>query len=1097
MSLAVRFSNGCSPLPACRTRPVRGLLDRRSGLHSSARFGLAVAGCLLAAAVSTADAGAQSLADLPSDFFADADFRHIGPVGNRTSAVVGVPGDPNVYYFGAASGGIFKSEDGGHQWRPIFDDHDVQSIGAIAIAPSDPNVIWAGTGEAFIRSNVSLGNGVYRSTDGGENWIRMGLEESGRVGRIVIHPDDPEVVFVAAAGHMYGPQEEDRGLYRTMDGGVTWERVLFAGPNSGAIDVVMDPSNPRILFAATWQMQIWTWGRESGGPESGLWASRDGGDTWTRLEGRGLPRGTIGKIGLGMTPDDPDRVYALIETNQNSGYEPIEDHEGTLWRSDDGGGSWAMVNADHALAQRPLYYTRLAVAPDDADEVHFMSTVHTKSLDGGVSYSVVAGGDNHDMWIDPLRPDRMIVGNDQGVRISTNRGRSWYAPQLPIAQMYHAFTDTRVPYNVYGNRQDGSSYGGPSNTLSGGSIPIGAWKSVGGCESGFAVPDTVTNDIVWSGCYEGILERHEISTGITRSVSVWPDNPEGWAAADVRYRFQWTFPVHISPHDNETVYAGSQHVHRTRDGGQSWQVISPDLTRADLSKMQKTGGLTTEDASPTYSSVLFAIAESPVEPGLIWTGSNDGLVQLTRDSGQTWTDVTPNIPELPEWGTVNNVEPSRHDPAVAYISVDLHQIGDFAPYAYRTDDYGASWKKISDGIPTSVFSNVRVVREDPTRTGLLYLGTENAVYASYDNGERWISLQGDMPHAPAYWLEVQPHFNDLVVATYGRGVWILDDLTAIQGLDDTVLASAVHLFEPRAAYRFANREGRSAQPGDPAAGENPDGGASINFFLASAPQGPVLVEIDDASGKTVRTLPVRGAGAGLNRVMWNLRHEASTPPRIRTPALEHSHVDVGTSGWRPPPDGGPVRPIAVPGEYTVRLLAEGEEHLTTLTVRPDPDSDVSSADMLAQLELQLELREMSDSTAQLINRIEWARKGIVDLEARLSGDPRYADVVDAGEALNAALVGLEMKLFDLRLSGGTARQDTIRWPRQLWAKIASLAGYSSGSDHRPTDQMLEVRDIYVELLEQHLGSWEELEAGEMAEFNRLLAAQGLPPIISQ
>jgi hypothetical protein len=662
--------------------------------------------------------------------------------------------------------------------------------------------------------------------------------------------------------------------------------------------------------------------------------------------------------------------------------------------------------------------------------------------------------------------------------------------------MYHAFADTRVPYNVYGNRQDGSSYGGPSNTLSGGSIPIGAWKSVGGCESGFAVPDTVTNDVVWSGCYEGILDRHEISTGITRTVSVWPDNPEGWAAGDVRYRFQWTFPVHISPHDNETVYAGSQHVHRTTNGGQSWDVISPDLTRNDLSKQQKSGGLTTEDVSPTYASVLFAIAESPVEPGLIWTGSNDGLVQLTRDGGQTWTDVTPNIPDLPEWGTVSNIEPSRFDAAAAYVTVDFHQLGDNDPYIYKTDDYGASWRSLSDDIPRSVFSYAHVVREDPKRPGLLYLGTENSVFASFDDGGHWTSLQGDLPHAPVYWLTVQSHFNDLVIATYGRGFWILDDITALQQITDEVLASAVHLFDPRPAYRFLSREGRSSQPGDPAAGENPDAGASLNFFLGSVPQGAVTVEIETETGALVRTLDVRGARAGLNRVMWNLRYEASAMPRLRTPALEHSHVEVNASGWRSVPDGGPVRPLATPGRYRVRLRAGGEEHVTWLDVLQDPASDASASDMQAQLDLQLRLREMSDSTAALIDRIEWARKGLMDLQARLGGEARYGDVVEAGEALDQALIDLEMGLFDLRLSGGAARQDTIRWPRQLWAKIASLAGYSSGTDDRPTDQTIEVRDIYRDQLATQLQRWLELAEADIASFNRLLVTQGLPPIIS-
>ena len=885
--------------------------------------------------LSPAYAVAQTAGELPDGFFAGADFRHVGPVGNRVSAVTGEAGNPNVYYLGAASGGVFKSEDGGHSWRPIFDDQPAQSIGAIAIAPSDPNVIWVGTGEAFIRSNVSIGDGVYRSTDAGESWEHVGLAESGRVGRIVVHPDDPDVAYVAAAGHMYGPQEE-RGLYRTVDGGRTWERILSAGAASGAIDVVMDPTNPRILFAATWQMQIWTWGRESGGPESGLWRSGDGGDSWTRLEGNGLPRGMMGRIGLGMTPDDPDRVYALIETSSNREFEAFDEHEGTLWRSDDGGRSWSMVNADHALAQRPLYYSRLAVAPDDADEVHFMSTLHTKSLDGGVSFEVITGGDNHDMWIDPLDPDRMIVGHDQGIRVSTDRGRSWFRPQLPIAQMYHVFADTRVPYNVYGNRQDGPSYGGPSNTLSGGSIPIGAWRSVGGCESGFAVPDTVTNDVVWSGCYEGILERHELSTGVTRTVSVWPDNPEGWAAADVRYRFQWTFPVHISPHDNNTVYTGSQHVHRTRDGGQSWEVVSPDLTRNDLSKMQKTGGLTTEDVSPTYASVLFAIAESPREPGVIWTGSNDGLVQLTRDGGATWTDVTSAIPDLPEWGTVSNIEPSRHADGTAYVTVDFHQLGDTDPYVYKTEDYGASWRSLAGDIPRSVFSYAHVVREDPVRSGLLYLGTENSIYVSFDDGETWTELQGDLPHAPVYWLEIQPHFSDLVVGTYGRGFWILDDITALQQLDEEVLARPVHLFDPRPAYRFLPRESRVDQPGDPAVGENPRYGATINYHLAQAASAPVTFRIETEGGEPVRTLTAPG-GEGLGRVTWDLRYEASATPRLRTAPLEHGHREVGARGWRPPPDGGPVRPAgppwAVSGDH-VRGGLRGAERLAGRAAGP-------------------------------------------------------------------------------------------------------------------------------------------------------------------
>ncbi|MDH5805451.1 MAG: sialidase, partial [Gemmatimonadota bacterium] len=552
----------------------------------------------------------------PSEYFEALRYRHIGPVGNRVSAVAGVAGDANTYYIGAASGGVFKTIDGGVHWDPVFDDQPAASIGALAVDPSNPNVVWAGTGETFIRSNVSIGNGIYKTVDGGKTWRHLGLEDTGRIGRIAINPNDPDIVVVAALGHLYGPQEE-RGVFRTQDGGETWDRVLFVDRNTGAVDVVMDPNNPEIIFAAMWQMEIRTWGRWSGGEGSGLYRSKDGGVTWEELEGNGLPTGPLGKIGLAMSADNSERVYALIETNSNRDFAPLDDHDGVLWRSDDGGDAWSMVNGDHTLAQRPLYYTRAVVAPDDQDEIHFLSTAHTTSLDGGLSVERgSAGGDNHDMWIDPLNPDRMIVGHDGGVSISTTRGQLWFRPRLPIAQMYHVHTDNQVPYNVYGNRQDGASHRGPSNSLTYGPIPIGAWHSVGGCESGFSIPDTVDNNTVWSGCYEGILDRYDVATGHSQTVSVWPDNPEGWEAADLRYRFQWTFPIAISPHDNNRVYVGSQHVHQTTDGGRSWSVISPDLTTNDKTKQEKTGGLTPDDVSPTYAAVLFAISESPLEEGV-------------------------------------------------------------------------------------------------------------------------------------------------------------------------------------------------------------------------------------------------------------------------------------------------------------------------------------------------------------------------------------------------------------------------------------------------------------------------------------------------
>lgn len=1038
----------------------------------------------------------QDPGSLREDFFQELAYRHVGPVGNRVSAVVGVPGNPNLYYIGGASGGVWKTVDGGVHWEPVFDDQPAQSIGSLAVDPTNPNVVWAGTGEAHIRSNVSIGNGVYRSLDGGETWSHVGLAESGRISRIVIHPRNPDVVFVAALGHLYGPQEE-RGVFRTTDGGESWERVLFVDEHTGASDIIMDPNNPEILFAGTWQMIIWTWGRRSGGPGGGLFRSTDGGDTWERLEGNGLPRPPLGKVVVGMSADDSDRIYALIETNSNRDFAPLEDHQGVLWRSDDGGESWRMVNADHTLVQRPHYYSRVVAAPDDRDEVHFLATRHSTSLDGGLTTRRgTAGGDHHDMWIDPVNPDRMIVGHDGGVSISTTRGESWMRPRLPIAQMYHVYTDDRIPYFLYGNRQDGPSFRGPSNSLTGGSIPIGAWHSVGGCESGFAIPDPVDQDIVWSGCYEGILDRYDLSTGHARNVSVWPDNPEGWPAADLRYRFQWTFPVHISPHDHNRVYAGSQHVHRTTNGGQSWEVISPDLTTNDKSKQRKTGGLTPDDASPTYACVLFAIAESPVEEGVIWTGSNDGLVHVTRDGGDTWTDVTANIPDLPPWGTVSNIEPSRYAPGKAYISVDFHQIGNTEPYAYRTEDYGESWTLVSGGIPGSVFSYVHVIREDPVRPGLLYLGTENGLYVSFDDGGGWTPLQTNLPHAPVHWLTVQERFNDLVVATYGRGFWILDDVTPLQQLTEDVVEAEAHIFAPRPAYRFRRKEAPASQPEDPGAGENPRIGATLHYLVGEGEslEGSGRLEILDGDGTVVATLPRPDTDAGLHRAFWDLRYEASATPKMRTPVLEHSHVEMGDDGWRPAGETGRVSPLAPPGRYVVRLTL-GETVLTEpLEVLKDPSSAGTEEDIRRQFQVILQLREEANGVVKLIDDAEILRAQLLRLDERLRGEEGMDEVLQASRALDEALIDLEMTLTDLRLSGGTAGQDRLRWPRRLYAKITSLAGYIGSSDFRPTDQQLEVHRRLQGLLAEREARMEEIRNGELAALNRLLEERGIPHV---
>jgi len=728
----------------------------------------------------------------PADPYAGLAYRFIGPPGNRVSAVVGVPGDPNTYYAGAASGGVWKSTDGGFHWKPIFDDQPAQSIGSIAIAPSDPNVVWVGTGEPFIRSDVSLGNGIYKSTDAGKTWTHMGLEKTGRIGRVVIDPRNPDVVFAAAIGTCYGPQQE-RGVYRTTDGGKTWDRVLFVDENTGASDLAMDPTNPRILFAGTWPIDIKTWGRKSGGPGGGVYVSRDGGTTWKRITGKGLPEPPIGKVAVALSANNSQRVYALIETGQR----------GSLWRSDDGGEKWKRVSASRLLNERPHYYTRMLVMPDNANEVYFPSNQMGATWDGGeTSEQIPWGGDNHDMWADPKIPSRMMIGNDGGVLISTTRGRQWRLVRLPIGQIYHVAVDNRIPYWVYGQMQDDGSMRGPSNNPGGFGIPPALWTTTAGCETGWNTPDPVDPNIVWGGCYAGVLERFDARTGMARTVSVWPERTMGAPAGEIKLRMNWTFPIAISPHDHNRVYVGSQYVHATTDGGQTWEAISPDLTLNAKSMMGDSGGLTIDNLSVEYAGVVFSIAESSLEKGLIWAGTNDGLVQVTRDGGKHWVNVTPSTPGLPPKGTVDSVEPSRFDAGTCYIAVDLHQVDNRDPFLYKTADYGKTWKSISGNIPKSPLSYAHVLREDPHRKGLLFAGTENALYMSLDDGGRWEPLQSKLPHAPVYWLTVQENFHDLVVGTYGRGFYILDDLTPFEQLNDAVRNSPAHAFTPRPAYRF-------------------------------------------------------------------------------------------------------------------------------------------------------------------------------------------------------------------------------------------------------------------------------------------------------
>jgi photosystem II stability/assembly factor-like uncharacterized protein len=1033
-------------------------------------------------------------------------WRYIGPQGNRLTSVAGVPGQPNIYYVGAASGGIWKTTDGGVHWEAIFDGQPVASIGSIEVAPSDPNIVWAGTGEAWIRSHISVGQGIYKSTDAGKTWKLMGLEKTGRIGHIAIDPANPDVVVACAVGHAYGPQAE-RGVFRTTDGGAHWERVLFVDENCGCSDLVMDPSNPRILLAGMWQFEIHTWGRTSGGPGSGLFMSRDEGATWKKLTGHGLPTRMTGKYALSFARSNPNRIYALIETGDGVPLNGQETDRGKLWRSDDGGENWRLMSYDRTMGGRTHYYFRVEASPDNENEVYFLTAAFSTSIDGGETlrtgggFGGSPGGDNHDMWIDPTNASRMAVANDGGVSISVTRGRSWQHIQLPIAQIYHVTVDDRVPYYVYGNEQDDPSYRGPSRTGiggggfgGGGGIPRSAWMEVGGGESGWATPDPVDNNIIWStasgsGSVGGIVTRMDLRTGAIRNVEVWPDQVNGTPAADVKYRFVWTAPFTISPHDHNKIYIGSQYIHQTTDGGNSWQVISPDLTSNDKSRQGFSGGLTGDNIGVEYAPVVFAIAESPMEAGVIWAGTNDGIVQITRDGGKNWTNVTKNIPNVLSWGTVSNIEPSRYNPGTAYITIDGHQVNNRDPWVYQTTDYGKSWKLITDGIPHTMLSYAHCVREDPKRKGLLYLGTEGGLFVSYDDGEHWQPLQNNLPHAPVYWIVVQERFNDLVISTYGRGFWILDDLTPIQQWNSAVQDSAAHLFPPHSAYRLRNMNIPFSSSDDPTVGQNPPGGASISYFLKAAPKAEPSIKITDAQGQAVTT--VRGTRtAGMNRVWWNLRTDQSKEVRLRTSPAYAPEVRLNNEGWRALPEGGRMTMLAPPGNYTVKLTVDGQEYSQPLTVLKDPNTGATDEDIQKQLAMLYELRKDLESAADMVNQIESIRSQLDNLEMLV----KAKDVKDAAEALDKKLIDIEENLIQRKLTG--QGQDTTRWPPKLMSKINYLSNGLASNDFAPTTQQKEVQAMFESQLASLRKRLDDAVNTDLANFNRMLREKNVGNVIA-
>jgi photosystem II stability/assembly factor-like uncharacterized protein len=1004
------------------------------------------------------------------------EWRSVGPYrGGRVTAVAGVVGQPRVYYFGGTGGGVWKTTDRGASWQPTTDGQiGTGSVGAVAVAASDPNVVYVGMGESCIRGNVSHGDGVYRSTDAGKTWKSVGLKDTRQIGRVRVHPTNPDLVYVAALGHTFGPNPE-RGVFRSKDGGATWQKILFVDDKTGAVDLAMDPTNPRVLFAAFWQARRTPWSLESGGPGSSLWKSVDGGDNWTKLTGEGLPKGVWGRIGVTVSPASPGRVWAIVEAE-----------EGGVFRSDDAGKTWKKVNEERKLRQRAWYYTHIFADPRNAESVYILNVGFFRSLDGGKTYTALhpPHGDNHDLWIDPEDPMRMIEGNDGGATVSYDGGASWSSvDNQPTAQFYHAITDDRFPYYVYGAQQDNSTVAIASRTRGPG-IDVTDWYEVGGCESGYIAPKPKDPDVVYAGCYGGFISRLDRRTGEQRTVTVWPENPMGWGAEGMKYRFQWTFPIVASPHDPETLYAAGNILFRTTNEGQSWEGISPDLTRNDKTKLVSSGGPITQDnTSVEYYATIFAMAESRREKGLLWAGSDDGLVHVSRDAGKTWTNVTPK--DMPEWGMVSQIDPSPHDAATAYLAVNRYKLDDYKPYAWVTNDYGKTWRRITGGLPEDSF--VRVVREDPARKGLLYAGTETGVHVSFDDGVRWQPLQLKLPVVPITDLVVKD--DDLVASTQGRSFWVLDGLGPVRQLKAEAAAADVHLFTPDPALRFVGGGGRAQPP----LGQNPPGGAAVYYYLKTEPKEKeeVTLEILDGQGQTIRSFSSlkdeegapepsgEGEGfgpppsmrklpakAGTNRFVWDLRYPDAK--RFKGMIL-----------WSAEMRG----PMAVPGTYEVRLKAAGKTLTQPLELRADPRLKTSAADYQKQFDLQAKIRDKVSETHEAIARIRGVREQVVSAAERAKGLPDEKAIADAAEEFKKKLTAVEEALYQTK---NQSSQDPLNFPIRLNNKLASLAGVVGSAAGAPTDQSYAVYDDLAGKIDGELATLKAVLDEDLAAFNQLV-----------
>ena len=1016
-------------------------------------------------------------------------YRQIGPFrGGRAGAVEGVTSQPNVYYFGATGGGVWKSTDSGANWLNVSDGFfKTGSVGAIDVADSDPNIIYVGMGEETIRGNVSSGDGVYKSIDAGKTWKNIGLNDTQQISRVRVNPKDPNIVYVAAIGHLWGNNEQ-RGIFRSKDGGKTWEKILYRNAETGASDLILDPINPNTLYAAFWRIGRKPYRMDSGGDRSGLFKSTDGGDTWAEItRNKGLPTGVLGKINVTVSPVNTNRLWAMVENK-----------DGGLFRSDDGGDTWQKVSENANIRQRPWYFNRVYADTENENTVYVLNVQFQKSIDGGRTFNTIGGshGDHHDLWISPSDAKKMINGNDGGATVSVNAGLSWTDEDQPTAQFYRVATDNDFPYNIYGSQQDNSSVRIASRS-DGFAITTNNWFAVGGGESGWIAPHPDNSNIVFAGSYDGLLTRYDHRTGQERNVDVYPDNTMGAGADIIKYRFQWSFPIMFSPHKTDgknVLYTGANVLFRSLEEGQSWQAISPDLTRNDKSRQKSSGGAISQDnTSIEYYDTIFTIDESPVKPGVIWTGSDNGLVQVSQDNGQNWSNVTPK--DMPEWIQINQVRASPFDAGTAYVAATNYKNDDLKPYLFKTGDYGKTWKKIVSGIPADQFT--RVVIEDPNKRGFLYAGTERGIYYSTNDGENWQSLQLNLPVVPVTDLTIQKRENDLVVATQGRAFYVLDNLPVLYQLADTQKAD-IFLFKPEDTYRTAGGGGNL--PPTATVGRNPAGGAVVNYYLKEKAKSEVTLEFLDTSGKVLRKFtkkaePLASAGqtspeqqipapaadppvpaeVGLNTFVWNYR-------------LPNAATVPGLIMW----GGSLAGPRVSPGNYQVRLIVDGKVIATeSFAIKADPRLSTTTEDFAKQFDLMSKINKKLTDTHNAILDIRDTRTQLDNISRRLKA-PEQKDLIDKAKEIAKKLTEIEEALMQTKIKSG---QDALNYPIRLNNKIAALGSTVDSSDDAPTVQSYVVYEDLTSQIDAQLSLLAKIKSEDIAEFNKQFAAKGLPVII--